>query len=146
MFKIFFWLLFSILTFSIGYYFGEKRSFHFSGHLPGIQGELSSRATHLEQTIKGIRLWMALNDSKDHLVLASAALNEKNYGNAATEVKEAKAKLETAESLSQGELKRELKPLSHLISETEANLNQMSPKAKSQVESVKNSLEKIISK
>jgi hypothetical protein len=146
MMKAFFWLLFSVMTFSMGYYFGEKHSFHLSSHLPGIPSQLSDKASHFEQTIKAIRLWMALNDSKDHLTLASAALEEKNFGSAVSEVREAKVKLEKAESLSQGELKKELKPLNQLISETETNLAQMNPKAKYQVDSAKKTLEKIISK
>lgn len=146
MLKFFFWLIFLLMTFSAGYYFGEKRSFHLSSHLPGIPSELSDKASHLEQTIRAIRLWMALNDSKDHLSLASAALEEKNFGSAVNEVREAKVKLEKAESLSQGELKKELKPLNQLISETESNLAKMDPKAKHQVDSAKKTLEKIISK
>ena len=146
MLKTFFWLVFSLLTFLTGYYFGEKRSFHLVEHLPRIPSEISYRASHVEQTIKGIRLWMALNDSKDHLSLASTALEEKNYGSAATEVKEARTKLEKAENLSQGDLKKELKPLNSLMTETEASLAQMNPKAKSQVESARKTLDKIISK
>ncbi|MBI1822869.1 MAG: hypothetical protein HY200_07660 [Nitrospirae bacterium] len=146
MFRFLFWIIFLAVTFFAGYYFGERHSIHFASHIPGIPSELSNKASHLEQTLKGIRLWMALNDSKDHLNLASAALENKNYGNAVTEVKEAKTKLEKAESLSQGELKKELKPLNNLMTETEVNLIQMNPKAKSQVESAKKTLDKIISK
>jgi len=146
MLKTFFWLLFSLLTFFTGYYFGEKHSFHLVNHLPKIPSEISYQASHVEQTIKGIRLWMALNDSKDHLNLASTALEEKNYGSAATEVKEARTKLEKAENLSQGDLKKELKPLNSLMTETEVSLAQMNPKAKSQVETARKTLDKIISK
>jgi hypothetical protein len=146
MFKTFFWLLFLVITFATGYYFGERHSFVLPGQFSEIPSELSSRASNLEHTLKGIRLWMALNDSKDHLGLASSALEEKNFGSAVNEVREAKVKLKKAESLSQGELKKELKPLNQLILETEADLAKMDPKAKYQVDSAKNRIEKIISK
>jgi hypothetical protein len=146
MFKTFFWLVFSLIAFSAGYYFGERHSFHLSNQISSLPSSLGDRATHLEQTIKGIRLWMALNDSKDHLGLASTALEEKNYGNAASEVKEARTKLEKAENLSQGDLKKELKPLNSLMTDTENSLVQMNPKAKNQVDTAKKTLEKIISK
>jgi hypothetical protein len=146
MLRFLFWIVLLSITFFSGYYFGEKHTFRFTSHLPGLPSEISNKASHLEQSLKGVRLWMALNDTKDHLNMASAALEEKNYGNAVTEVKEAKAKLEKAESLSQGELKKELKPLNGVLAETEVNLIQMNPKAKIQVESAKNTLDKIISK
>ena len=146
MIRTFFWLVFSVITFGMGYYFGEKQSFHLPHSFSGIQSGISSQTSHLDHTIKGIRLWMALNDSKDHLSLASAALDEKNFGSAINEVKEARTKLEKAEGLSQGELKKQLKPLNHLISETEESLSHMNPKAKAQVESAKQTLEKIIAK
>lgn len=146
MLKTLFWLFFLAMTFSIGYYFGERHSFHLYQPLSALPSGLGNKASHLEQTIKGIRLWMALNDSKDHLSLASIALEEKNYGNAVTEVKEARTKLEKAENLSQGELKKELKPLNSLMSETENSLVQMNPKAKNQVDTAKKALERIISK
>jgi hypothetical protein len=146
MLKFLFWIVILCVTFFGGYYFGEKHTFRFTSHLPGLPSEISNKASHLEQSLKGIRLWMALNDTKDHLNVASAALDEKNYGNAASEVKEARAKLQRAESLSQGELKKELKPLNSLMAETEVNLIQMNPKAKLQVESARKTLDKIISK
>ena len=146
MIKTFFWLVFSVVTFAMGYYFGEQQSFRLPHSFSGIESGFSSQASHLEHTIKGIRLWMALNDSKDHLSLASTALDEKNFGSAVTEVKEARTKLERAEDLSQGELKKHLKPLNQLISETEVSLSHMNPKAKTQVESARKTLEKIIDK
>ena len=146
MIKTFFWLVFSVITFAMGFYFGEQRLFRIPHSFSGIQSGLSSQTTHLEHTIKGIRLWMALNDSKDHLSLASVALDEKNFGSAVYEVKEARTKLEKAEGLSQGELKKQLRPLNQLMSDTEVSLAQFNPKAKKQVESAKLTLEKIISK
>lgn len=146
MFRFLFGLMLIIGAFIAGYFLGEQRVLHVPDKFSGIRSEISDQASRLETTLKGVRLWMALNDTKDHLGLAASALDEKNYGSAVYEVKEAREKLEKAEHLSEGNLKRDLRPLDAIISETETSVLQSNPNAKMKVEEAKKELDKIISR
>ena len=146
MFRLLFGLTLVTGAFIAGYYLGVQNDLRFTDRFNGVRSEISDQASRLETTLKGVRLWMALNDTKDHLGLAAGALDEKNYGSAVHEIKEARQKLEKAEHLSGGSMKNDLKPIDALISESETSLLQANPKARAQVENAKKELDKIISR
>ncbi len=106
---------------------------------------MSKKTTALEREVNKLRLRMTLVDIRNHLNHSIDENDQRNFGNAQMEIKEAKSKLKKAITLADEALQKDLKRINHQLSQIDPKAEPTDARGIERIEKIKGEVSQLIS-
>jgi hypothetical protein len=133
------------LIFGFGYLWGSQKSDSIQTTLNIMRTELTSKIEVLEQGLRRTRIRMELMNARNHLVRTQTAIQSRNFGEAKTELENARTVILRVAETADPSQQKELHSLASLVEGIQKQIHRPNTRAKQRVEEAIRALDNVLS-